>query len=159
MQLQGHAGSSCAAPGSSDARRQLWPDWRHFGFVTDLGGRRRRRRRLPPGHATVELAIKDLKEGAGLEHVPSGNFSANAAWLLCAVFAHDLIRWTAMLGEITPEDQLTVARTVRTRFFSVPGASSAARVTPTLRAPLEWPWARSFDRALDLLRALPPVPL
>ena len=68
-------------------------------------------------HATVELAIRDLKEGAGLEHVPSGNFIANSAWLLCAALAHDLIRWTAMLGDITPEEHLTVARTVRTRFL------------------------------------------
>ena len=52
-------------------------------------------------HARVELAIRDLKEGAGLEHVPSGQFFANAAWLLCAVLAHDLIRWTATLGELT----------------------------------------------------------
>ncbi len=29
-------------------------------------------------HAVVELAIRDLKEGAGLEHVPSGNFHANS---------------------------------------------------------------------------------
>ena len=56
-----------------------------------------------------------------MEHVPSGNFSANAAWLVCAALAHDLIRWSAMLGEITPEDHLVVARTVRTRFLSVPG--------------------------------------
>ena len=72
-------------------------------------------------HATVELAIKDLKEGAGMEHVPSGNFNANAAWLVCAALAHNLIRWTAMLGEITPEEHLVVARTVRTRFLSIPG--------------------------------------
>ena len=29
-------------------------------------------------HAVVELTIRDLKEGAGMEHVPSGNFSATA---------------------------------------------------------------------------------
>ena len=46
-------------------------------------------------HANVELAIRDLKEGAGLEHCPSGHFFANAAWLACAVLAHNLIRWTA----------------------------------------------------------------
>ena len=36
-------------------------------------------------HATVELAIRDLKEAAGMDHVPSGNFSANSACLQCAV--------------------------------------------------------------------------
>jgi hypothetical protein len=110
-------------------------------------------------HATVELGIGDLKEGAGLEHVPSGHFFANSAWLLRAGLAHDLIRWTAMLGDITPEDHLTVTRTVHTRFLSVPGRLVSRSGRPTLRTPLEWPWVDAFSRALDLLRALPAVPV
>jgi hypothetical protein len=137
----------------------LWPQWRHFAFVTDLEGKAVDLDDFHRAHATVELAIRDLKEGAGLEHVPSGHFFANAAWLVCAALAHDLIRWTAMLGEITPEDHLTVARTVRTRFLSVPGRLVSRSGRPTLRAPLEWPWAKAFERALGLLRNLPPVPV
>lgn len=137
----------------------LWPQWRHFAFLTDLEGDATDVDAFHRAHATVELAIRDLKEGAGLEHVPSGNFHANAAWLLCAALAHDLIRWTAMLGEITPEERLTVARTVRTRFLSVPGRLVSRSGRPTLRAPLAWPWARAFEHALSLLRALPPVPV
>jgi len=138
---------------------QLFPNWRHFGFVTDLGGDAVELDKFHREHATVELAIRDLKEGAGLEHVPSGNFFANAAWLVCAVLAHDLIRWTAMLGEITPQEHLTVARSVRTKFTSVPGRLVSRSGRPTLRTPIEWPWADAFGRALDLLRALPPVPV
>ncbi len=137
----------------------LWPQWRHFAFVTDLGGDAVEVDAFHRAHATVELGIRDLKEGAGLEHVPSGHFFANSAWLLCAVLAHDLIRWTAVLGDITPEDHLIVARTIRTRFLSVPGRLVSRSGRPTLRAPLEWPWADAFSRALDLLRALPPVPV
>jgi hypothetical protein len=44
-------------------------------------------------HAVIELAIRDLKAG-GLAHVPSGIFTANAAWLGLAVLAHKLGRWT-----------------------------------------------------------------
>jgi hypothetical protein len=137
----------------------LWPQWRHFAFVTDLEGHPVDVDAFHREHARVELAIRDLKEGAGLEHVPSGHFFANAAWLVCAALAHDLIRWTAMLGEITATEHFTVARTVRTRFFSVPGRLVSRSGVPTLRAPLEWPWAEPFLRALDLLRGLPPVPL
>ena len=72
-------------------------------------------------HAVVELAIRDLKEGAGLDHVPSGNFHANSAWLQCAVLAHNLIRWTAILGDVRVDDELTVARTIRTRLLDLPG--------------------------------------
>jgi hypothetical protein len=52
--------------------------------------------------ARVELFIKDLKEGAGLEHVPSGKFHANGAWLTHGVIAHNLTRQVSYLGAITP---------------------------------------------------------
>jgi hypothetical protein len=64
-----------------------------------------------------------------------------------------------MLGEITPVEHFTVARTVRTRFFSLPGRLVSRSGTPTLRTPVHWPWAEPFLRALSLLRSLPPVPL
>ena len=137
----------------------LWPEWRHFAFVTDLGANAVDVDAFHRNHATVELAIRDLKEGAGLEHVPSGSFFANAAWLICAVLAHDLIRWSAMLGEITGEGQLVVARTVRTCIFSIPGRLVSRSGRLTLRLPVNWPWARVFERAIALLRALPPVPV
>jgi hypothetical protein len=137
----------------------LWPEWRHFAFVTDLKGEAVELDAFHRNHAVVELTIRDLKEGAGLEHVPSGHFFANSAWLVCAALAHNLIRWTTMLGEITPDDQLVVARTVRTRYLSLPGRLVSRSGQPTLRAPLDWPWAQPFERALTLLRSLPPAPL
>jgi hypothetical protein len=139
-------------------RRQakLWPDWRHFGFLTDLPGDTATVDAFHRQHAVVELAIRDLKEGAGMEHVPSGNFSANSAWLQCAVLANNLIRWTATIGEAGTADHLTVARTVRTRLIALPGRLVNLAGTMTLRTPLHWPWAEWFDRRLDRLRALQP---
>jgi hypothetical protein len=49
-------------------------------------------------HAVCELAIRDLKDGAGLRHCPSGSFPANAAWAVIATLAHNLLRWIAALG-------------------------------------------------------------
>lgn len=137
----------------------LWPQWRHFGFVTDLEGDAVDVDAFHRSHANVELAIRDLKEGAGLEHMPSGRFFANAAWLACAALAHNLIRWTAILGNLTPHDQRTVARTMRTRFFTIPGRLVSRSGRATLRTPLQWPWAEPFLRALTALRSLPPVPV
>jgi len=71
------------------AQRRLWPDWRHHAFLTDLVGDTAEVDAFHRRHAEVELAIRDLKEGAGLEHVPSGQFFANGAWLCCAVLAHN----------------------------------------------------------------------
>ena len=56
-----------------------------------------------------------------MDHVPSGELSANSAWLQCAVLAHNLVRWTATLGQPGPMDRLTVARTVRVRLIIMPG--------------------------------------
>jgi hypothetical protein len=137
-----------------DARQaKLWPDWRHFGFLTDLDGTPVEIDAFHRAHASIELAIRDLKEGSGLEHCPSGNFSANSAWLQAAVLAHNLIRWTATIGE--PVEALTVARTVRTRLLAVPGRIVNRSGTLTLRAPARWPWADLFNRRLTTIRALP----
>ena len=136
---------------------KLWPDWRHFAFLTDLDAGTAALDAFHRQHAVVELAIRDLKEGAGMEHVPSGDFSANSAWLQCAVLANNLIRWTATLGEAGQIDRLTVARTVRTRLIALPGRLVNRAGTMTLRAPLHWPWAEWFNRRLDCLRALQPL--
>lgn len=137
----------------------LWPDWRHFAFLTDLDGEPVALDAFHRQHAVVELAIRELKEGSGLTHVPSGHFYANAAWLACAALAHNLVRWTAALGNITPDDQLVVTRTIRTRVLAVPGRLVNRAGRPTLRGPRRWPWAETFLLALTTLRTLPPVPV
>ena len=83
------------------AQQRLWPDWRHHAFIcsnhdmTTVDADRFHR-----NHAVVELAIRDLKEGAGLEHVPSGHYGANAAWLACAVLAHNIGIWGDLIASI-----------------------------------------------------------
>lgn len=133
----------------------LWPDWRYHVFVTNrhepvaLVDREHRH------HAVVELAIRDLKEGAGLSHVPSGHFSANGAWLACAALAHNLIRWTSLLGEPDSQDTLTVTRTFRTRLIAIPGRLINRAGRLTLRLPTHWPWAQRLHAILTRLRAHP----
>jgi hypothetical protein len=140
---------------TGQAQQTLWPDWRHHVFITDLELPLVDTDRFHREHATVELAIRDLKGGAGLEHCPSGRFSANAAWLACAVLAHNLIRWSARLGDIHPDDRLTVARTVRTKVLALPGRLVNRSGTLVLRLPECWPWADAFLGALERLRSLP----
>jgi hypothetical protein len=137
------------------AQRRLWPDWRHHAFITNVELATVAVDQFHRDHATVELAIRDLKDGAGLEHCPSGRFFANAAWLGSAVLAHNLIRWTARLGGVHPDEQLTVARTVRTRLLALPGRLVNRSRQWVLRLPARWPWAASFNTALDRIRSLP----
>jgi hypothetical protein len=137
---------------------QLWPDWRHHAFVTDRAGDVVDVDAFHRAHATVELAIRDLKASAGANHMPSGHFAANGAWLAAAVLAHNLIRWTSQLGNIGPPDRLVVARTILVRLLAIPArlVNRAGRLR--LRMPTRWPWAHTFTTALDTIRAIPAAP-
>ena len=141
---------------SDPRQQQLWPDWRYHCFVTNVDLDAVAADAFHREHATVELAIRDLKEGAGLEDCPSGRFFANAAWLGCAVLAHDLVRWTARLGA-TADGRLTVAGTVRTRLIALPGRLVNRSGRIVLRLPEHWPWAQRFLGALERIRSLPLV--
>jgi len=136
-------------------QQQLWPNWRHHCFVTNVELDTVEADAFHRDHARVELAIRDLKEGAGLEHCPSGQFFANAAWLGCAVLAHNLVRWTARLGGLHSANELTVARTVRTRVLCLPGRLVNRSGRLVLRLPKRWPWAATFTTALGRIRSLP----
>lgn len=135
---------------------ELFPTWRYHAFVTNLAGPAWTLDDQHRAHAVVELSIRDLKAGP-LAHLPSGSFTANGAWLQCAVLAHNLLRWTAALGQIGT-GRLVVAKTFRRRFLAVAGRLVNRSGQRTLRLPARWPWAHHFRTALDALRALPPVP-
>ncbi len=138
---------------------ELFPSWRYFGFVTDLEGSAVEVDQFHRNRARIELSIKDLKEGAGMEHVPSGKFHANGAWLAHAVIAHNLIRQASYLGEITPAESMVIARSFRRNFISLVGRLVNRSGKITLRTPARWPWVGAFMSALITLRALEPVPI
>ena len=89
-----------------------------------------------------------------MAHLPSGHFNANAAWLLAATLAHNLIRWTATLG-LGVSDQQTVAKTLRRTLLALPGRLTRSARQWRLHLPAGWPWAHSFTMALARLRCIP----
>jgi Transposase DDE domain group 1 len=131
---------------------QLWPDWRHHAFVTDRAGSAVDLDADHRHHAVCELAIRDLKHGAGLNHCPSGVFTANAAWAVLATVAHNLWRWTAALGGLAAGP--VVAKTVRRRYLTLPGRITRSARRLTLHLPADWPWRNAFVEALSRLRAV-----
>ncbi len=137
---------------TNTSQARLWPEWRHHGFITsDTTITAVQADRFHREHAVVELAIRDLKEGAGLEHIPSGHYHANAAWLACAVLAHNLGCWTTQLAGLAPETN----RTRRTRLIALPAVIVNRSGRMLLRLPARWPWAEQFHTALNTIRALP----
>ena len=129
-------------PGSQLA---LFATYSYHAFISDRDGDTLDLEADHRRHAEIENAIRDLKYGVGLNHLPSGRFPANAAWLAVQVMAHNLARWTAHIGMGEP---VITTKTLRRRFLSLAG-----RIT--LHLPQGWPWQNQFSRALARLRALP----
>ena len=103
-------------------------------------------------HAEIENTIRDLKYGVGLNHLPSGRFGANAAWLALNVIAHNLARWTSRLGL---GETLIATDTLRRHHLRLPGRLTISARRPSLHLPQHWPWAPEFTAALANLRAIP----
>jgi hypothetical protein len=106
-----------SAPGTCRTPRH----WHHHAFITNRTGDPVDLDADHRAHAVVELAIPDLKHGAGMNHCPSGVFEA-------------LLLWVTALGPQTPS--LTVAKTLRRRLLTIPGriTRSARRLTLHLPA-------------------------
>jgi len=135
-------------PGSQLA---LLVDYAFHAFVTDRVGETIYLEADHRRHAVVEDTIRDLKYGVGINHMPSGRFGANAAWLVLNVTAHNLARWTSRLGL---GESLIATDTLRRRYLRTPGRLTHSARRFTLHLPQRWPWAESFSNSLANLRAL-----
>ena len=136
-------------PGSQLA---LFATYSYHGFITDREGETLELEADHRRHAEIENAIRDLKYGVGLNHLPSGRFPANGAWLAVQVIAHNLARWTARIGL---GEQIVTTKTLRRRFFSMAGRLTRSARRLTLHLPQRWPWEAQFSGALARFRALP----
>jgi hypothetical protein len=134
------------------AQAELFPDWRHHPFLTNRTDEIAVVEAEHRQHAVVELVIRDLKDQA-LAHFPSGDYDANSAWTVIAALAHNLLRWTELLG--APGQIIRAARTVRRRLLALPGRLTTHAARWTLHLPARWPWQQDFNDALTRLRALP----
>jgi hypothetical protein len=102
-------------------------------------------------HAVVEHVIADLKHHAGLAHLPSGRFAANAAWLALVGVAYNLARWTgnaAGLGRVT-------TKTLRLTIIAAPARLVRSARRLRLRMPRGWPWADAISDALARFALMP----
>jgi hypothetical protein len=133
---------------------ELWPDWRHFPFLTNRTENIVIVEAEHRQHAVVELTIRDLKDQA-LAHFPSGRFNANSAWTVIACLAHNLQRWTSVIG--LPDPTIRAARTLRRRLLQLPGRLTRTSRQWTLHLPARWPWQTDFTHALSNIRAIPQI--
>jgi len=136
-------------PGSQLALFALYD---YHAFITDRAGETLELEADHRRHAEIENAIRDLKYGMALNHLPSGRFAANGAWLAVQVIAHNLARWTARIGLGAG---IVTTKTLRRRLFSLAGRLTRSARRVTLHLPTRWPWTIGWSAALARLRALP----
>ena len=105
-------------------------------------------------HAVIEQVHSDLKNSA-LAHLPSGVFTANAAWLVLAVIAFNLTRAAGTVA--APDLARATTATIRRKLITVPArvATSARRLT--LHLPQAWPWETAWTALFDRVSDPPPV--
>ena len=102
----------------------------------------------------MEHTICDLKHHAGLAHLPSGRFAANAAWLALVGVAYNLAKWTAHaagLGRVT-------TKTLRMTVIAVPARLVRSGRRSRLRLATRWPWADHIACALEVIGRIDPAP-
>ncbi|MGH3635308.1 MAG: IS1380 family transposase, partial [Mycobacterium sp.] len=134
----------------------LFPVWRYHPFVTnsdlpvaeaDITHRR---------HAIIETTFADLIDGP-LAHIPSGLFSANCAWLACAVITHNLLR---AVGTLAGGDHAAArGATLRRDLVNIPARFAAPARKPMLHLPIHWPrqaqWKALWTNAIGYPTAQP----
>lgn len=133
-------------PGSQLA---LFVEFTYHAFITDREGEMVELEADHRRHAEIENTIRDLKYGVGLNHLPSGRFGANAAWLALNVMAHNLARFSTRIGL---GGSLITTETLRRRYLSLPGRLTRSARRVTLHLPARWPWAERFVAALTCHR-------
>lgn len=121
----------------------LFDTWRYHAFITnstlnttdaDIEHRQ---------HAIVEQVIGELK-GGPLAHLPSGRFSANAAWLSFAVIAFNVFRAAATEAGYAAARMATLLRILT----ATPDRVASTGRRPVMHLPARWPW-REVTEALE----------
>jgi hypothetical protein len=130
----------------------LFPIFDYHPIITDRSGDLLELEADHRRHAEVELTIRDLKHGMGMNHFPTKSFGGNAAWLILNTIAHNLTRWAARLGMRLGH---VMTKRVRRRVYNVAGRLVRTGRRLILRLPRCWPWNQLITDTLDRLRALP----
>lgn len=94
---------------------ELFATYQHHAFITNSTQGMVEADQRHRDHAQVEQVIAELKDEP-LAHLPSGKYTANPAWVVCAVIAFNIARATGIAAS------MRTARwaTVRTRVINIP---------------------------------------
>lgn len=131
---------------------ELFATYRHHAFITNSTLSTVEADQRHRDHAIVEQVIAELKDGP-LAHLPSGKYTANAAWVSLAVVAFNLARAAAVAADLTNARWASLRR----KIIKVPARIAATGRRLVLHLPTHWPWAEHWD-TLHAVATGPPHP-
>lgn len=126
----------------ADGQGELFPTYRYHAVFADTPFPLVEAEKIHRAHAIVEQVFADLEDSA-LAHLPSGRFTANAAWLTLATLAHNLTRALGTLASMVHAKART--GTIRRQLVAVPTRLAAGGRTLTFHLPVRWPWQDAFE--------------
>jgi hypothetical protein len=140
---------------ATQGQDELFPVWRYHAVFTDSPFELVQAEGQHRGHAVVEQVFADWHDGP-LAHLPSGHFNANAAWLIIAAMAQNLLRTAGVLAGL-PHAKARAA-TIRRDLISIAARTARhGRGHLTLHLPEAWhreqEWLNLWDAACG-----PPAP-
>jgi hypothetical protein len=139
-------------PKQKAGQDELFALWRHHAVFTDSPFVLVQAEAQHRGHAVIEQVNADLVDGP-LAHLPSGAFNANAAWLICAAIAHNLMRAAGHLA--APRYAKARAATIRTDIINVAARIASRARRMIMHLPALWPWQHEWNRLFTAVHAPP----
>jgi hypothetical protein len=136
------------APGQGE----LFTAWRYHAFITDSTLQLVAAEKQHREHAIIEQVNADLKDSA-LAHMPSGSFTANAAWLTLAAIAYNLTRAAGCLASLFHAKART--GTLRRHLITLPARIARRSRRIILHLPLNWPHQNAFSGLFTASHAPP----
>jgi hypothetical protein len=134
---------------------ELFPAWRYHAVFTDSPFTLPQAEEQHRDHAVIEQVNADLINGP-LAHLPSGRFTANAAWLTLAALTHNLLRAAGTLA--SPFHAHARGATLRAHLVNVPARLARhGRGHLTLHLPTGWHAENALTGLFNAVRALPPT--
>ncbi|MGW2940089.1 IS1380 family transposase [Streptomyces sp. NPDC001156] len=124
-----------------EGQSELFAVWRHHVIFTDSRFELAQAEPMHREHACVEQVFADLEDSA-LGHLPSGQFTANAAWLTLAAAAYNLSRAAGHLASAFHARART--GTIRRHLINVPARIARPGRRVVLHLPERWRWADDF---------------
>jgi hypothetical protein len=126
----------------SAGQTEAFAVYRHHAVFTDSPESMLHAEATHRDHAIIEQVIAELKNGP-LAHLPSGRFTANAAWLVCAAISHNLT-WTA--GALAGgRHRRSRTGTIRAQLITTPARIAHSAHQQTLHLPRDWPFEPGLD--------------